>query len=250
MNPSTRIKGEDETQDTFYHGRILVLQKSKGYRFSVDAPLLADFILTSESDRLLEIGTGSGVISLLLSIKPFQHITALEIQDSLADLARRNVRLNGLTSRIRIVQADVRDFSSKEKFDVVFSNPPYIGRKAGHLSTSREKSIAKHELKCTLFDIMQRTAELMKEEGRAYFVYPAKRRMDFMRALEESGLRLRALRLVFSHKTGEASLFLASCAFRAEKERHLPPLVLFEREGKYSEEAEEIFAGRIHAAIV
>jgi len=250
MKPSTRIKGEDETLDTFYHGRILVLQKKKGYRFSVDAPLLADFIRTRKSDKLLEIGTGSGVISLLLSIKPFQHITALEIQDSLVNLARRNVRLNGLASRVRIVQADIRNFSSKEKFDVVFANPPYISRRTGHLSTSREKSIAKHELKCTLSDIMQRTGELMKEEGRAYFVYPAKRRMDFMHALEESGLRLSAFRPVIPHKDGEANLFLASCGFRAEKERPLAPLILFERKGEYSEEAQEIFAGRIHAAIV
>ena len=153
MQPNSLIKGEDETLDTFYHGRIFVLQKKSGYRFSVDAPLLADFVQTERRDNLLEIGTGSGVISLLLSIKPFARVTALEIQESLVDLARRNVQLNKLTDRICVVQGDIRDFVTREKFDVIFSNPPYIKQKSGHLSPSGEKSVAKHELKINIFDI-------------------------------------------------------------------------------------------------
>ncbi|MBN1224098.1 MAG: methyltransferase [Candidatus Aminicenantes bacterium] len=250
MKRDKRIKGEDETLDTFYHGRILVLQKKKGFRFSVDAPLLADFIQPQETDRLLEIGTGCGVISLLLSIKPFLSITALEIQDSLADLARRNVRLNDLEARIRVVQKDVLDFSSGEKFDIVFANPPYIKQRSGHLSPSDEKSVAKHELKCTLFDIMQRTGELLKNEGKAYFIYPAKRRMEFMQAVKENALRICALRQVFPYEQGESNLFLACLDFHTDKERQLAPLILFDSKGKYSEEAQQIFAGRSYATTV
>jgi len=100
MKLKRNVKGKDETLDTFYSGRILVLQKKEGYRFSVDAPLLADFIRTRGSDELLELGAGNGIISLLLSIKPFRHITAVEIQAPLADLARRNVKLNNLEEKI------------------------------------------------------------------------------------------------------------------------------------------------------
>jgi len=98
----SKMKGNNETQDTFYHGRISILQKKKGFRFSIDAPLLADFIRTKQSDELLELGAGNGVISLLLSIKPFKHITALEIQKSLFDLAKRSIRLNQLEHKITI----------------------------------------------------------------------------------------------------------------------------------------------------
>jgi tRNA1Val (adenine37-N6)-methyltransferase len=248
MQPNSLIKGEDETLDTFYHGRILVLQKKNGYRFSVDAPLLADFIQTRERDNLLEIGTGSGVISLLLSIKPFGHVTALEIQGSLVDLARRNVELNKLTERIRIVQGDILDFKTKEKFDVVFSNPPYIKKKSGHLSPSDEKSVAKHELKINIFDIMQKMTELLTEEGKAYFIFPAKRQDDLRLATKECGMRIRSLRLVYPHQDGEPNLVLVSCDFKTEKERCRVPLVLYDRQGQYSEEAKAIFSGRIHAA--
>ena len=247
MRPNTPIKGEDETLDTFYHGQILVLQKKKGYRFSVDAPLLADFIQTKKRDNILEIGTGSGVISLLLSIKPFGHVTALEIQDSLVDLARRNVLLNKMTERIHIVQGDIRDFTTKEKYDIIFSNPPYIKQMSGHLSPSDEKSVAKHELKINIFDIMQKMTELLKKEGKAYFIFPAKRQEDIRLATEECGMRIHSLRLVYPHQDGEPNFVLASCDFKTEKEICHLPLVLYDREGEYTEEAKAIFSGRIHA---
>jgi len=133
---------DGETLDAFYHGRIRVRQGKKGYRFSVDAPLLADFVRTREEDEGLEIGTGSGIIALLLSVKPFRRITALEIQAGLADLARRNVELNGLGGRIEVVEADLRTFEPGRTFDLIFSNPPYIRKATGFLGASAEKSAA------------------------------------------------------------------------------------------------------------
>jgi len=168
------MKTKDETLDTFYLGRIFLFQKKNGYRFSVDAPLLADFIKTKTSEELLELGCGNGVISLLLSIKSFKQITALEIQKSLAELARRNVILNKLEDKITVIQIDLRRFNSRKKFDVIFSNPPYIDvifsnppyikRKKGQLSPVLEKSIAKHEIKCDIFNFFQST--LYQEEKR------------------------------------------------------------------------------------
>ncbi|MEK6851454.1 MAG: hypothetical protein AABY30_02825, partial [Candidatus Thermoplasmatota archaeon] len=105
MTTPETLRRDGETLDAFYHGRVRVLQKKKGYRFSVDAPLLAAFIRTRADDEALELGTGSGVISLLLSVKPFRRIVALEIQEGLADLARRNVELNGLGDRVEVVHA-------------------------------------------------------------------------------------------------------------------------------------------------
>jgi len=105
MTNLTTPRRDGETLDAFYHGRIRVLQTKAGYRFSIDAPLLADFIRTRPGDEALELGTGSGIISLLLSVRPFKRITAVEIQSGLAGLARRNVALNGLQDRFEDVRA-------------------------------------------------------------------------------------------------------------------------------------------------
>jgi len=247
MKLSNPLTGKDETLDSFYRGRILVLQKKKGYRFSVDAPLLADFIQTKHFDEILELGAGNGIISLLLSVKPFKHITAVEIQESLGDIARRNVKLNNLEGRVSIIQEDLRQYRPRKKFDVIFSNPPYIKKGEGHLSSSTEKSIAKHELKCDIFDIMHRTGELLKSEGRAYFVYLAKRKNDLLQAVEMNRLKIKSLRFVCARKDSPPNLFLAECRFSSKRESLLPPFILYDEGGKYTPEAEEIFRGRIHS---
>jgi tRNA1(Val) A37 N6-methylase TrmN6 len=243
MKGSKPSPGEDETLDSFYHGRILLLQKKRGYRFSVDAPLLADFIRTRPADRLLELGAGNGIISLLLSRKPFRRIVCLEVQPGLADLARRNVALNRLEDRILVLEQDLRDFEPPEKFDLVFSNPPYIKGSGGHLSRSEEKSIAKHEIKGDVFDIMRTVGRVLEKDGRACFIFPVKRRGDFERALERSGLKMRTLRFVHSRRGEPARWFLVECRFDAFSQELLPPLWIYEEKGGYAPEMRAIFAG-------
>lgn len=244
MKLSIPLKGEDETLDTFYLGRILVLQKKRGYRFSVDAPLLADFIQPKPSDEALELGAGSGVISLLLSIKPIKHITAVEIQDSLADLARRNVKINNLEKKISVIQEDLQRYQPGQKYDVIFSNPPYIKKGEGHLSLSEERSVAKHELKCDIFAVIKKTAELLRREGRAYFIFQAKRKNDLYRAAEKSGLMIGSVRFVHPREGRPPNLILVSCNFSSRQETVLPPFILYDKKGAYTPEAEEIFRGR------
>jgi tRNA1(Val) A37 N6-methylase TrmN6 len=247
-------KDWDETLDTFYHGRIQVYQKKVGFRFAVDAPLLADFIQTEKNDVCVELGTGSGIIPLLLSIKPFLHITAIEIQGTLAELAQRNVRINRLEKRIHVVQADFRDFRPLRKYDVIFSNPPYIKAQGGRLSVVREKLIAKHEVKCDILGVMKKTAALLKKNGRAFFIFTAKREAEFIRAVREAGLGVKTKRHVHPRKGAPPNFFLSQCVFsRADSKtacRILPPLFLFEEGGGYTREAKEIFAGRTHVHAV
>jgi tRNA1Val (adenine37-N6)-methyltransferase len=235
--------GEDETLDSFYHGRIFILQKKRGYRFSVDAPLLADFIRTRPGDRLLELGAGNGIISLLLSRKPCRRIVCLEVQPGLADLARRNVVLNRLEEKIRVLEQDLRTFEPGERFDLVFSNPPYIKGKGGHLSRSEEKSIAKHEIKGDIFDIMRTAGRVLEKDGRACFIFPIKRRGDFERALEKGGLKTKTLRFVHSRRGEPARWFLAECRFEAPSPDVLPALWIYDENGEYAPEMKSIFAG-------
>lgn len=243
---ATRPDG-GETLDAFYHGRVRVIQGKTGYRFSVDAPLLADFIRTREGDEALEIGTGSGIVALLLSVKPFKGVTALELQPGLAELARRNVALNGLRDRIEVVEGDLRTYEPGRAFDLVFSNPPYIKGATGFLSPSAEKSAAKHELHGTIAEIIDKTAAWLRPDGRAAFVYPERRRADLLAAAAAAGLGPRRLRFVLPREGAPANLFLAEFG-KGEPvgagPEIMPPLVLFGPDGKYTAAAEAVFTGQ------
>ncbi|MFW6139856.1 MAG: tRNA1(Val) (adenine(37)-N6)-methyltransferase [Acidobacteriota bacterium] len=236
----------NETLDTFYHGKIRIIQSAGGYRFSLEAPLLADFIETYPQDEGLELGTANGIVSLLISIKPFKKVTALEIQKSLAALASRNVKLNHLEKRIQVLQQDLKKFNPGKKYNVVFSNPPYLEGNTGRLSQSPEIAIAKHEVKCTIFDVMRKTARLLKKEGRAYFIFSFRRRDDFVKALNRNGLHLRKERHVIPYEGQQPNFFLSKCDFNSGRGRLIRPLILYDRRGHYSEEAEQIFSGRTH----
>ncbi|HSA95572.1 MAG TPA: methyltransferase, partial [Acidobacteriota bacterium] len=253
-NPAD-LRREGETLDAFYHGRVSVLQKRTGYRFSIDAPLLADFIRAKADDEVLDIGTGSGIIALLVSVKPVRHITALEIQPGLAEMARRNVELNGLAGRIEVVEGDLRTYEPGRTFDLIFSNPPYIRKATGFLSRSSEKSAAKHELHGGIEEIMERTAAWLAPGGRACFVYPEKRRTDFARAADASGFRILRFRHVVPRAGEPPNLFLIELrvpadtqapvldggiapggggeALRGVGPEIMPPLVLFAPDGRY-----------------
>ena len=241
-----QLKGEDETLDMFYQGRIQALQKKHGYRFSMDAPLLADFIQTGADEDLLELGTGNGIISLLLSIKKFRLLTAVEIQTSLADLARRNVFLNNLQDMIHVVHQDLRSYKPGVMYDVIFSNPPYHRKDNGRQSLNLEKAIAKHELKCEIFDIMRTASRLLKRKGRAYFIFPVRRQEEFMRAVERVDLKIAKRRDVCPRDKSAPNLFLSECGFSSDTSDLLPPLILLDQEGKYTAEAQEILSGRQH----
>jgi tRNA1Val (adenine37-N6)-methyltransferase len=244
MTNPAELRRDDETLDAFYHGRIRVIQKRKGYRFSVDAPLLADFVRTKSDDEALDLGTGNGIIALLLSVKPARRTTALEIQPGLADLARRNVALNGLGGRIEVVEADLRTYEPGRTFDLIFSNPPYIRKSSGFLSRSSEKSAAKHELHGDILDILKKTADWLAPDGRAAFVYPEARRADFLAAAGESGLEVRRLRFVHPRAGEPPNLFLIELGHASEAGEVIePPLILFAPGGRYTPEAEAVFSG-------
>lgn len=247
-NPrASAVLREGETLDAFYKGRVVVGQRKDGYRFAVDAPLLADFIRTKPGEAILEFGTGSGIIALLLGRREFARLTALEIQPSLAALARRNVRLNGLQDRITVVRADLRRFRPIRRFDVVYSNPPYIRKGTGFLSSSPEKSVAKHEIKCDILEVMRATSRCVKPGGRAYFVYPASRAGDFAAAAGPCGLHVRRRGFVHPRHGAPAALFLAECRFERGPCRTARPLVLRDADGRDTPEAKRIYEGRRRA---
>lgn len=237
------FKREDETLDSFYHGKILILQKKKGYRFSVDAPILADFIETKENEELLEIGAGCGIISLLLSLKPFKHITCLEIQSSLADLARRNVFLNRLKDKITVIAGDIKFYQPGKKFDVIFANPPYFKLKSGLLGRCKERTIARHEIALNALELIKKIVEFLKTEGRCCLIYPFSRYKEIMKLLAKHGLKIWRERLVLSKIDRPPRFFLIEAGFIEKPKKEIPTLILFGPDGQYKAEAKKIFAG-------
>jgi tRNA1Val (adenine37-N6)-methyltransferase len=238
----------DETVDDFFRGRVRLIQPKKGYRFATDAPLLAAFAAIRPGDEVCELGTGNGVVAVLLGFKPFRRLTAVEIQPRLADLARRNAAENGLSGRVEVVEADLRTWRPDRRFDVVVSNPPYHRKRSGFPCPDPEKAIAKHEVTCDINEIMRAVSDLLKPGGRAYFIYPAGREADFRRAAEARGLRTAAIRRIVPREGEAPNHFLAQlgrAAAGAGPEIVRPPLVLHPgSDGGFGPEAQAMLEGR------
>jgi tRNA1Val (adenine37-N6)-methyltransferase len=201
----------DETLDSFFDGTLQILQKKKGYRFSIDAILLSRFIRLQKDEKAIDLGTGCAILPLLLSKTTKAHsLVGIEIQKELADLARKNVELNRLKDRITILHHDfkkLRGVFPPGSFHVVFSNPPYRKYLTGRINPSLEKAIARHEIKGTLKDLIRAAAYLLPTKGRCYLIYSASRAIDLLAALRHHHLEPKRLQLVHPRK-GEAAKFI------------------------------------------
>jgi len=202
----------DETLDTFFSGRLQILQKKRGYRFSIDAILLSQFIKIRKNEKAIDLGTGCGILPLLLFQTTRAHsIVGVEIQKELAELAKKNVILNRLQDRISILHQDFRALKilfPSGSFDVVFSNPPYRKYRTGRLNPTLEKAIARHEIKGTLEDLISIASYLLPPKGRCYLIYSASRVVDLLSVLRSQRLEPKRLQLVHPRVNEEAKFVL------------------------------------------
>src|SRR5215475_5869486 len=171
---ATSLKRHDETLDVLYAGKLKLFQDCRGYRFSLDALLLAHFMTCRRGEKIVDLGTGNGVIALTLAyLHSSLSITGVEIQPSMLDRAGRNVRLNGFQERVTISQADVRSIQetlSPESFAAVVCNPPYRRAASGRISPNVERKIARHEISAGLADFLRAGAYLLPIKGRIAMV--------------------------------------------------------------------------------
>lgn len=235
--------GGTETIDGICRGEVLVIQRRSGYRFAVDAMLLASFAGTPRG-RVVDLGTGCGIVSLILASRGARPITAVEIQPPLATLAMRNVALNRRGEDVQVLHGDLRDLKGRlpgSWFDLVVSNPPYVPLQAGHVNPGSERAIARHEVSCTPKDLAATARFLLKDGGSLKVIFPAPRLVELMQSCCEAGLEPRRMRLVHPVPSRPAKLVL----FEAVKGRRgalevLPPLHLFDAAGGRSQELVEI----------
>ncbi len=202
----------DETLDDLTVGGLKILQAKSGYRFSIDPVLLCAFIPSIENARVVDLGTGNGIVPLLLSArKEARSITGLELQEQMVARARRSVQLNDLEGSVQIVQGDIRALPaelSPGKYDIVTSNPPYRAKTTGRVAPDDERGIARHELFGGLEDFLHAAALLLKDGGRFYAVYLAERLAGLLSAMCSSGLEPKRMRLVHSREGEPARMVL------------------------------------------
>ncbi|MEJ2691305.1 MAG: methyltransferase [Deltaproteobacteria bacterium] len=207
------------TRDTLFDGRLVCRQHAKGYRFSVDAVLLAHFVHPSSGSRILDLGAGCGIISLILAYRPPELIlSALELQEPLADLCRANVRENRLEKKIEVINGDLRKISSLVKPDR--RNP------AG------EQAVARHELQAGLEDILTAAAFAVKNRGKVALVYPGARLVSLLHGLRDHGLEPKRLQMVHGHAASTARLVLVEAVKNGgEGLDVLPPFYIYRAVG-------------------
>lgn len=246
MSKASELSG-DETLDTLLEGRLGILQRKGGYRFSLDALLLADFVKLSAGQKIVDLGAGNGVVALLLaSLYPAVHVTGLEIQEGMVERALRSVELNSLQRRVQIVSGDVCSIERifpPQSFDAALSNPPYRRAKSGRINPDPERRIARHEVKGSLKDFLHAGSYLLRRGGSMVMVYPATRAVDLLQAMRGEGLEPKRLRMVHSFEAKEATLILAEGFKGGRSElKIMPPLVVYAKDRKYAAEMRAILA--------
>ena len=200
----------DETIDPFKDGRLRIIQSKTGYRFSIDAILLSDFVTIKKHETVVDLGTGCGVIPLSLLIsKPLKHIYCLEIQPELAYQAIRNAKLNNFENKMSVIRGDMRNLPlPASSANVVVCNPPYRRKESGRINPDRERAIARHEIMASLDDILNAAGSILKAKGRLAMIYPADRLADLMTSMRQYNLEPKRIRIIYPNADSEAKLAL------------------------------------------
>jgi len=233
---------EKFTNDTLYDGRLHCRQHSSGYRFSLDAVLLGNFIAPRPQEQIVDLGCGSGIVSLILAYRwPSCSITGIEIQPDLVKLARENVIMNRWQERIAVMEGDLRRIENSlvaGRFDWVVSNPPYRKPGTGRQNINPEQLVARHEIMADVADVVKAAAWALKNKGRAAFIYPAVRGAVLIYELKKQGLEPKRMQVVYSFPGSPAALLLVEAIKGGGEELTIldPFYVYKEREGEYSPE--------------
>lgn len=225
---------------------LKVIQDPSGFCFGIDAVLLSNFIKLKAKDVAVEFGTGTGVIPILLSGKAtFRKIMAFEVQSQMADMANRSVLLNNLQERIEIVNAnlvDSLDYIGAGSVDVVFSNPPYMTGSGGLKNPSDLKAISRHEVLCSLEDIVDKASKLLKFRGNFYLIHRPSRLVDIFALARQYGLEPKVLRMIQPYAHKKPNICLIKCVKGGNSELTvLEPLVVYTPEGNFTDEIYDIY---------
>ena len=239
------LKDEERLDDLQRNG-YQIIQKKDGFCFGMDAVLLSGFAAVKPGEKTIDLGTGTGIIPILLEAKyEGEHYTGLEIQDEVAEMAARSVALNHLEERVSIVKGDIKEASrlfGAASFDVVTSNPPYMNDAHGLKNPDLPKAIARHEVLCTLDDVAREAAKLLRPGGRFYMVHRPHRLIEIITALTKYKLEPKRMKMVHPFVDKEANMVLIE-AVRGGKSmiKVEAPIVVYREPGIYTDEIYDIY---------
>ncbi len=235
------------TEDTFFSGRLKVKQQRSGYRFSIDAVLIAALAKPRPGDIVLDLGAGCGIIAMMLAYRhPEIKVHGIEIQPKLAELATLNVVENGMSEQISIHCMDMKGVLLKMvsgPADLIVCNPPFRKAESGRINPNRQRAVARHEIKVTLDDIVQTAHRLLRVAGRLVMVYPAERLTDVLSQMRRAEIEPKFVRMIHSAKQSEARLILVEGNKGGRPGIKIaPPLIIYSPDGSYTDEVEAMFA--------
>lgn len=240
------IVHEEERLDDLQRNGYQIIQNPNKFCFGMDAVLLSGFATVKEGEEVLDLGTGTGIIPILLEAKTSgKHFSALEIQEESADMARRSVQLNDLQDKIDIITGDIKEASKifgTAGFDVVTTNPPYMNDQHGLKNPDMPKAIARHEILCSLEDVIREGAKVLKPGGRFYMVHRPFRLAEIIRVLSAYKLELKRMKLVYPFVDKEPNMVLLEAVkggkpmVKVEK-----PLIVYKEPGIYMDEIYDIY---------
>lgn len=233
-----------------FGGRLVLTQPRRGYRFSVDALLLAWWVEFAETDKIMDAGCGVGVVALLLThLRGARDVTGVDIQEELITLARANARANGVSATAKFFQNDLRSLPPEHhgRYDVFCANPPFREVGSGRVCPDNSRAVARHELALTLADLANAAAAALKPGGRYFLIHKPRRLDDVRKAFGGKGLPVTRIRLVHPYTGAAANLVLvAGMKGEGAGAETLPPLFIYESPGRYGPELRTIYAGEGH----
>ena len=236
----------DERIDDLQRNNLKIIQDPGRFCFGMDAVLLSGFATAGKGDKLLDLGTGTGILPILLSAKTeAAELTGLEIQPESADMADRSVRLNGIGDRVKILRGDIKEADKLfplSSMDVITCNPPYMIGEHGLTNPESPKAIARHEIECTFEDVARVTERILKPNGHFYLVHRPFRLSEILCTLTKYHLEPKRMRLVYPFADREPNMVLID-SVRGAKPRMTveKPLIIFREKDVYTDEVKELY---------
>lgn len=241
-----KLKENERIDDLEFKG-LKIIQNSTGFCFGIDSVLLSDYAKNiKKGSKIIDIGTGTGIIGILLTGKTENtYITGIEIQEEVAEMAQRSILLNNLENRFCIKNINIKnifDEINPNTIDAIVTNPPYMKINTGAISIEKKKLISRHEVECTLEDIIKISYKLLKSKGEFYMVHRAERIVDILYYLRKYKLEPKNIRFIHSKINQEPNLVLIKCVKNGGYGLKIDkPLIVYNDDGKYTDEILKIY---------
>ena len=238
---------ENERIDDLELKGLKIIQNKEGFCFGIDSVLLSDFAKNIKNNSwVLDLGTGTGIIPILLCGKTnLKKVIGVEVQEKIAEMAKRSIKLNNLEARFQVINENIlnlKNIYKNQTFDVVVTNPPYKKKNSGIINENHEKLISRHEIEADLADFIKVSKDLLKDKGEFYMVHRPERLVDILSIMRKEKLEPKVLRMVYSNKNKEPKLVLikgiknAKPFLKVEKN-----LYIYDENGNYTDEILEIY---------